>query len=157
MGRTTQEGINFLKREEGLRLEMYRDSAGLPSIGVGHCLTRDELRSGKIMCLSVDWHGGLTEAQAEELLRRDLFTAESAVDNLVKVPLTAPQYHALVSFVFNTGAEAFGHSTLLKQLNNKQFDSVPTQMRRWIYSAGKRDPILVARREREIELWKKGS
>lgn len=157
MGRTTQEGINFLKQEEGCRLKMYLDSAGLPSIGIGHCLTKDELRSGKIMCLSVDWHTGLTEVQVEELLRRDLFEAEQAVDTNVRVALTAPQYHALVSFAFNVGKDAFAQSTLVKQLNNKQYDAVPTQMRRWIYSGGKRDPILVARREREIELWKKGS
>lgn len=157
MGKTTQKGIDFLKQEEGLRLKMYHDSAGLPSIGVGHLLTKDELRSGKILCLAVDWDPGLTEAQCEELLRRDLFEAEQAVEKSVTVPLTAPQHDALVSFAFNVGSGAFAASTLVKQLNNKQYDSVPFQMRRWIHSAGRRDPILVARREREIEMWKRGS
>lgn len=157
MGKTTQVGINFLMQEEGVRLNMYRDSAGLPSIGVGHLLTKDELRSGKILCLAVDWHSGLSREQVDELLRRDLFDAEQAVEQSVKVPLTAIQHDTLVSFAFNVGEGAFSRSTLVKQLNMKLYDSVPTQMRRWVYSAGKRDPILVARREREIEQWKRGS
>lgn len=157
MANVSQEGIRFIKQEEGLRNKVYFDQAGLPTIGIGHLLTKDELSSGKILCLSVDWQYGLSDAQCEELLRRDLFDAEEAVDRLVKVPLTAPQFDALVSFVFNVGAGAFEKSTLLKQLNNRQYDSVPTQLRRWVYGAGKRLPVLAARREREIELWKKGS
>lgn len=153
MARTTPEGIDCLVRREGKVLKMYRDSAGLPTIGVGHLLTKDELRSGKIGCLSADWHVGLTEDQAEELLRNDLNTAERAVEDYVIVPLSPHQHDALVSFVFNVGTEAFRSSTLLKQLNNKQYQSVPTQLRRWIYAAGERNRILVARREDEIRQW----
>lgn len=146
-------GLRHLKKSEGVVLKMYKDSAGLPTIGVGHLLTKDELSSGKIQCLSVDWTGGLTEDQVDELFRRDLQTAEDAVTAYVKVPLTENQFDTLVSFVFNVGFNAFRKSTLLRLLNEGNYAAVPSQLRRWVYSAGKRDPILVARREREIELW----
>lgn len=157
MSRVTQEGVKFIKQEEGLRNKMYHDQAGLPTIGVGHLLTKDELSSGKILCLAVNWQFGLSDDQCEELLRRDLFDAEETVEKCVTVPLTPQQFDALVSFVFNVGVGAFKNSTLLKQLNNKQYASVPTQLRRWVYGGGRRLAVLAARREREIALWKKGS
>lgn len=46
----------------------------------------------------------ITEAEAEELLRRDVQAAENAVLRLIDVPLTDGQFDALVSFTFNLGA-----------------------------------------------------
>ena len=42
------DGRTLLASWEGLRTTMYLDSAGLPTIGVGHLLTRSEMTSGKI-------------------------------------------------------------------------------------------------------------
>jgi len=150
--KTSGAGLEALKRREGVVPTMYRDSAGLPTIGVGHLLTKDELTSGKIL-LSVDWHLGLTDGQVDELLRRDLETAEIAVGAAVRVPLTPHQFDALVSFAFNVGVTAFRNSTLLRLLNTGDYTTVPAQLRRWIYSAGQVDPILVKRREDEVRQW----
>ena len=145
-------GLAFLINEEGERAEMYKDSAGLPTIGVGHLLTKDELSSGKLTIPPVDWHRGLSPEQIKVLLMHDLGTAMAAVNN-VRVELTQHQYDALTSMVFNIGVTAFRNSTLLRVLNQGQYDKVPFQMRRWIHSAGRIDPILVKRREREVVLW----
>ena len=154
-------GIERLKQREGVVLAMYLDSAGLPTIGVGHLLTKDELSSGKVRLTgeSVDWHGGLTEDQVGELLRQDLGRAEKVLDQeLVTAPeLTQAQYDALVSFVFNVGVQAFKDSTLLKRLKGGNTDAVPEQLRRWVHAAGNVDPILVKRREDEVEQWNSGS
>ena len=152
---TSIEGLEALKRREGVVYLMYRDSAGLPSIGVGHLLTKDELRSGKIELTpeAVDWHMGLTEAQVDALLRRDLDAAEIAVGTGVHVSLSQPQFDTLVSFAFNVGRNAFRNSTLLRLLNAGDYGAVPGQLRRWVHSAGQRDPILVKRREDEILQW----
>ena len=159
--RMSAGGLESLKDREGVVLTMYRDSAGLPTIGCGHLLTKDELRSGKIAGLG-EWTDGLAAAQADELLQRDLAVAEVAVDR-VRVPLTIHQRDALVSFVFNVGVgtpgtatmpgTGFLGSTLLKKLNAGDYAGVPAQLRRWIHSAGRRDPILVTRRESEITQW----
>ena len=145
-------GIEALKRREGVVSTMYRDTAGLPTIGVGHLLTKDELTSGKL-ALSVDWHQGLTDAQIDELLRRDLDAAETAVATGVRVRLSSQQFDTLVSFAFNVGVTAFRQSTLVRLLNAGDYAAVPAQLRRWIYSAGQVDPILVKRREDEARQW----
>jgi lysozyme len=156
---TSSNGIKSLKQLEGVRTEMYRDSAGLPSIGVGHLLTKDELRSGTIHLFDspVDWRDGLQGEEVDDLLRLDLDEAELAVNNGVNVSLTQQQYDALVSFAFNVGVYAFAHSTLLRRLNAGDYASVPAQLRRWMYSAGIIDPILVKRREAEVALWEGGA
>jgi lysozyme len=154
--RTSDRGLGSIKAREGVRLVMYRDSAGLPTIGVGHLLTKDELRSGKIEGLG-HWTEGITASEADRLLRRDLHIAETAVEQAVLVPLSPAQFDTLVSFTFNVGTTAFRNSTLLRLLNAEQYNQVPLQLRRWIYSAGRVDPILVKRREDEARQWLAGT
>lgn len=103
--KTSENGIELLKRFEGLELEAYQDIAGIWTIGYGH--TGDDVQPGM----------KLTEREAEELLRRDLKPREQAVSNAVKVSLNQNEFDALVSFVYNVGAAAFRGSTALKRLN----------------------------------------
>lgn len=153
--RLSEAGLAAVRRREGVRLEMYRDSAGLPTIGVGHLLTKDELRSGKIRVLDrwVPWHEGLSPCAADDLLRRDIEWATIAVDTGVTVALTQAQFDTLVSFAFNVGATAFQESSLLRRLNGGDYAGVPAWLKRWIHSAGQVDPVLVARRQDEIDQW----
>lgn len=151
----SDDGLNLIKEVEGCRLSMYRDQVGIPTIGIGHELTKSERLSGKLWTGAgwADWKDGITEAQALSLLDRDIAIAESAINQEVKVALTQHQFDALTSFVFNVGTVAFGYSTLLKKLNEGDYASVPDQMRRWIYSSGVVVQDLIARREKEISLW----
>lgn len=153
--RIDQVGIDFIKSVEGVKNFVYADSAGLPTIGVGHLLTQDELTSGKIHIdgKAYKYHDGLLDDVIDRLLLRDLHIAELVVNSNVKVKLTQNQYNALVSFVFNVGVGAFRKSTLLRLLNNSDYESVPDQMRRWIFSAGRQIQGLKNRRGKEIELW----
>lgn len=149
------DGVKMLTRIEGKKNQMYHDQAGLPTIGVGHMLTKSELSSGKVRIDSqpISWRDGLTDAEVNDLLGSDLAKTEQAVNHLVKVPLSRNQFDALVSFVFNIGAEAFETSTLLVLLNSGDYDSIPARMRRWVHSKGLVLPVLIARRETEIERW----
>lgn len=150
-----QAGIEFIKSAEGVKNFVYADSAGLPTIGVGHLLTQDELTNGKIHIdgKSHKYHDGLPDDVIDRLLLRDLHIAELVVNSNVKVKLTQNQYNALVSFAFNVGVGAFRKSTLLRLLNNSDYESVPDQMRRWILSAGRQIQGLKNRREKEVKLW----
>ena len=150
-----QSGKNLFKEWEGLKTHVYLDSGGQPTIGIGHLLTRSERTSGKIMIQgqAVNYQNGLTEQQCWDLLDQDLDVAEKVVNEQVKVPLNQNQFDALVSFVFNVGTSAFSSSTLLKLLNQGQYDQVPTQLRRWVRDSGKIVQGLVNRREKEIMLW----
>jgi lysozyme len=91
--------------------------------------------------------------QAEAWLEQDLIMAENAVSSLVKVPLTDNQFAALVSFVFNVGPTKFANSTLLKKLNDDDYESVPTYLKSWVFAGGQKRQGLVNRRAAEAALW----
>ncbi|MAW81122.1 MAG: hypothetical protein CMI63_12865 [Parvularcula sp.] len=103
--RTSENGVELIKRFEGLELEAYQDIAGIWTIGYGH--TGPDVEPGM----------KISEREAEEMLRRDLKPREQAVESAVKVPLNQNEFDALVSFVYNVGASAFRGSTALKRLN----------------------------------------
>jgi lysozyme len=150
----------FLARDdmEGCRLNVYLDPAGLPTIGIGHLLTRSELSSGKISIagLVVRYGNGITQIQADTLCLQDAQKAADVVNDNVAVNLIQCQFDALVLFTFNIGASAFKNSTLLKMLNQGRYDQVPGQMERWIYAGGRVLRGLIHRRDEEIKVWKKG-
>lgn len=135
-----RSGIELIKRFEGLRLTSYKCPAGIWTIGYGHT---GNVRAGI----------QITVARAEELLKQDLAEAGRQVERLVQVPLTDNQFAALVSFCFNVGAGALERSTLLRMLNDGDYDSVPSQLKRWTRGGGKVLPGLVKRRDAEADLW----
>lgn len=153
-------GVEMLTQIEGLVLGVYPDEAGYPTIGVGHLLTKSELTTGKIILNDgtvIDYRSGqITVAEAHRLLRSDVIRYEECVKVRVHPLLHQHQYDALVMFTFNVGREAFRNSTLLKRINAMCFDDVPRQMRRWVYSGGKKSNGLRNRREREIALFYHG-
>ena len=141
--KTSQNGINFIKRHEGLRLNAYLDAVGIWTIGYG---STGGVREGDM----------INEAQAETLLRVDLQTAEKEV-NRHRLPLSQNQFDALVSFTFNVGAGAFRNSTLLKRIKeNVNHPDIPNQFNRWIYGGGKVLNGLVKRRKQEAEIYTRG-
>lgn len=113
-------GLDKLKHEEGFSPVPYPDAQGF-SIGYGHFILPHEKDTLK----------RITEDQGRELLRRDTLIASNAVKRLVKVPLTQNQFDALVSFVYNVGEGAFSKSTLLRQLNAKNYAAAANQFPIW--------------------------
>lgn len=99
----------------------------------------------------------ISEADASELLLDDLERFERCVERKVVVPLNDNQFAALVSFCFNVGEGNFGSSTLLKKLNQGDYESVPSELMKWVNSKKKRMQGLVNRRAAEAGLWAKGS
>lgn len=139
----SRNGIEFIKKEEGLVLNAYLCPANVLTIGYGH--TNGVKKGDKI-----------TEEQAEDFLVNDLLYSERIVNKMVKVKLNQNQYDALVSFVFNVGSGNFINSTLLKKLNaGAKSDEICVELRRWVFSKGKKLPVLVARRQRECELYQR--
>ena len=152
------EGLAHLKHWEGVRTEVYVDAAGLPTIGVGHQLTKDELSSGKIYIghHAVRYFHGLTLHEVDELLVQDLARYTQFVDRAVEVSVNQAQYDVLVSFTYNVGTCALRRSTLLLVLNRGEHENVPHQLRRWVHVGGRRCQGLVLRRAREAEIWIRG-
>lgn len=120
--RLSPTGIKTLIEREAKRSRAYRDSRGIPTIGIGH--TGPEVHMGLV------W----SDEQIEMAFRADLKRFEAAVSQ-VKVYLTQNQYDALVSFAFNVGTGAFLSSTLLRRLNEGRYAEASKEFRRWTIPA----------------------
>ena len=134
------EGIALIKKFEGCELEAYQCSAGVWTIGYGH--TKDVVE-GKI----------ITQEQAEEMLIDELHEYENYINDYVTVALSQNQFDALVSWVYNLGPANLKASTLLKVLNQGEYEDVPTQIKRWNKAGGKVLEGLIRRREAEACLF----
>ena len=143
--KTSASGIAHIKEFEGFRAKRYLCPAGKWTIGYGHVIVDSER-------LTL-WNAELTEEQAAKLLIKDLDRFESAVRDMVAVPLTQGQFDALVSFAFNLGEAKLRSSTLLKLLNAGDYDGARKQINRWVYSNGKKLDGLIRRRARETEMF----
>lgn len=146
MARISQTGLDLIKHFEGYSPVVYKDSGGHDTIGYGHKLKRGE-RFDK----------PLSQAAAEALLRKDVAIAERAVDRQIKVPLSQPQFDALVSFTFNLGSGNLMRSTLRRKLNKGEYAAVPKELAKWVRSKGKVLPGLVRRRRAEGALFMSGT
>lgn len=132
--------LEKIKEFEGLRLRAYRDAVGKPTIGYGHTL-------------GVKMGQRITELQAEEMLRQDLWVA-GRFANTIKEINTQGRYDAVVSFIFNLGVGSFKRSTLYRRILRHAPDKmIQAEFRRWTHSGGKVLPGLVKRREWEAQRW----
>jgi lysozyme len=147
-------GLRFLERLEGFQGRMYCDAAGRCTIGFGHLVHRGGL--GADPAAEAPFKHGISQQDAVTLLLKDINHAESVLEKFVYVPLTQPQYDALVSFVFNVGADAFEESTLLTLLNNQHYDAVPTELARWNRAGHTTSLGLTRRRIAEGKLFSEG-
>ena len=138
--KASNRAYEMIKRFEGYRFKSYLCAGGKCTIGYGH--TKD-----------VKPYRTITHDQALKYLSEDIEDVEKALSTLVKVKLNQNQYDSLVSFVFNVGTGAFSSSTLLKKLNNNDFESVPKELRKWIFAGGKACVGLKKRREAEAILF----
>jgi len=80
---------------------------------------------------------------------------EKIVKDLVKVTLTESQTAALISFIDDRGITIFKNSNLLKVINKNDFDSVPTELSKWVIENGRHHPELDVLRQKEIVLFTK--
>jgi RHS repeat-associated protein len=144
-------GVAFISHCEGFVGHLYNDQTNNCTVGYGHLVHLGP-------CTASDpYSTGIGQADAVALLKQDAGTAGSAVWHDTTVYLTQTQFDALTSFTFNVGNTAFGSSTLLKQLNAGNYNSVAGQMNLWVNSRGQRLTALVNRRNAEGALFNTGS
>lgn len=134
-----EEGFKLLTAFEGCELTAYDDGGGVWTIGYGHT--------------GGDVYEGLTisQTEAEDLLSEDLEKFESYVEDAVEVELNDNQFSALVCFCFNVGpgTEGFGGSTLLRLLNEGDYQGAANQFPVWNKVNG--EPWLGLTRRRSAE------
>ena len=144
----SQTGIDLIKSMEGLRLEAYKCSAGVITIGYGSTFYPDKspIKIGDKL---------KNKTEAEELLKVTLQGFENTVLGLLyNVTLKQNQFDALVSFAFNVGPTALANSTLLKKIKvNSNDKTIELEFNRWVNGGGVKLPGLVKRRKAEAKLY----
>lgn len=134
------EGFHRVPKADPERAHPYICPAGYWTIGYGH--------------LCDPTHPPITEAEAEVYLAHDLMTALNATLRYCPVLATEPEGRlaAIVDFTFNLGAGRLQTSTLRRRINQKDWPSSVSELRRWVYGGGRVLPGLVARRVAESNL-----
>jgi GH24 family phage-related lysozyme (muramidase) len=113
------QNIELIKRHEGLKLQAYLPTPNDKwTIGYGH--TKTAYRGMFI-----------TEDQAEELLRQDVAWVEACITKLVKVKINQNQYDALASLIFNIGEGNFTKSSVLRELNQGNYQAAADAFMMW--------------------------
>lgn len=116
----SENGIKFIANWEGKRNSAYKDAVGLWTIGIGHLIKKGEAFP-KVM----------TDQQVYDLFRKDVAGFENAVNNAVKVQITQNQFDALVSLAFNIGIGAFAGSSVVRNLNAKNYTEAANSFLKW--------------------------
>lgn len=128
-----------LVAHEGFRDEAYIPVAGdVPTIGFG---TTENVKLGD----KIDAVTALKRAVS------DVNKFEGALKQCVKVPLHQREYDAYISLSYNIGASAFCSSTLVRLLNQEQYEEACKQILRWDKFKGQPLRGLTIRRQAEYK------
>ena len=136
----SNEGISLIKKFEGCELEAYYDAVNVLTIAYGRT---KGVKAGDTC----------TQEQADAWLEEELHEYGGYVNDAVKVDLEQNQFDALVAWTYNLGPTNLNKSSMLVEINNKNWDEVPHQIKRWNKAGGKVLEGLVRRREAESLLF----
>lgn len=144
--KTSQAGLDLIAKWEGIILHPYICPAGKKTIGIGHVILPNE-----------NFGPTITKEQAFQILAKDVAICENAIKRDIKVKLTQHQFDALVSWTFNCGTGVLKTSSLAKELNNGNYDCVPSKLLEWckfkVNGVLKVNQGLYNRRKSEGEMW----
>lgn len=139
-----QDGISLIKSFEGCKLKVYKDIAGVWTIGYG--------ATGKgINEHTSDW----TQEQADTRLASDLEEFSHQVVAMIEHAINDNQFSALVSFAYNLGGAALRRSRLLEYVNAKKLTEAANEFHKWNHAGGVEVPGLTRRRLAEKALFQK--
>ncbi len=146
---TSPDGLFALACHEGVVPAPYRDSVGVWTYGIGHTAAAGEPDPAKMLRgMPVNLDSALQSVLA--VFRRDLAKYEADVRRALKVPVTQPEFDALVSFHYNTGA--IGRASLVGALNGGDRAAAAAGFMSWSKPAE-----IIPRRKAEQALFRDGT
>jgi len=144
----SDNGLSIIKLFEGLRLDAYLDTAGIPTIGYGTIRYPDGTK--------VKMGDKCTLSDAESWLLFEVKQKTDSVNNLVTSSINQNQFDALSSLAYNigTGKKGLAGSTVLKLVNiNPNDPNIGNAFLMWNKSGGKVTNGLTKRRKMEYSLY----
>ena len=134
----SQKGIDFLKgyesevKKNGKHV-MYNDDLGHCTIGYGH------LVDGKKSCKNIGtsykniYKNGLTNTQAENLLKKDIEEREKDLNKIFKdIPLCQQEFNAFISLYYNIPKAFKENFTIMKKLRKKDYAGAGKALNLWV-------------------------
>ncbi len=128
--------ITMVKFNEGVRAKVYKDSLGIPTVGVGLNLTRPDAKA-TLLKVGADFDAilagkaKLTDAQIDKLLMQDL---QESIEDMQKL---FPDFDSfpddaklvIIDMRFNLGPSRFrGFANTIKDLKAKKWKSASVRM-----------------------------
>lgn len=141
-----QLAIELIKRYEGLRLEAYRDPAGVWTIGYGH--------TGPVRGKPLGPGVTITRAEAEQMLRQRVDYLTEKIQNKLQRPAQPHELAALISFSYNVGLNALFNSSLWKAFQRGDRRQAALEFGKWVRAGTQILPGLVQRRLEEALLFR---
>jgi lysozyme len=144
---TSRNGLLFIAQREALVLVAYPDGRN-HAIGFGH--NSSSVLSGDVVTVS----------EAFDLLKEDAASREPQINKWLKVPVTQPQFDALLSLYYEYGLRKGGDDvrSAINFINSGDPTAAEATMKACDTDSmtGKVIPGLLVRRQAEIQLFRDG-
>lgn len=135
-----------LASHEGLSTQIYFDSVGVRTIGIGATVSEiPDLANWPLT-------DTLSVPDVMELFDKSLEKYERAIDSALKAEVTQQEYDSLVSLCYNIGCGGTERSSLIKYINSG-FDMATIRMGFMMWN---KPPEIIKRRQEEALLFTTG-
>ena len=139
-------GFNLLAELEGVVLNPYKDSVGIPTIGIGSTYYED----GTKVTMK---DKAITKERAIQLAKNVVKSFEARVNKSIIVPMTQNQFDAMVLLCYNIGESGFARSSVVRHFNNGNLQKAADSFLLWNKAGGKVSKGLTNRRQKERNLF----
>ena len=144
--KTSQQGLDLIKRYEGYKAKPYKCPAGLWTVGYGHLI-------GDGHTLPNNCNRIFTLEEINALLAKDVIRFERGIERYISIPITQNMFDALISFSFNLGLGTLQRSSLRQKINRGDFEGAKKVLLKYNKANGKVLKGLDLRRKAEAMLF----
>lgn len=142
----SDNGFTLLGELEGIVLRPYRDSVGIPTIGIGSTCYED---GTKVKMTDK----AITKERAIQLAKNVVKSFEEQVNKSILLPMTQNQFDAMVLLCYNIGKSGFARSSVVRNFNLGNIQKAADSFLLWNKAGGKVVKGLVNRRNKERSLF----
>ena len=142
----SSNGFKLLGELEGIVLKPYRDSVGIPTIGIGSTYYED----GTKVKMS---DKPITTERAIQLAKNVVKSFEAQVNKVILLPMTQNQFDAMVLLCYNIGESGFARSSVARYFNEGNLQKAADSFLLWNKAGGKVSKGLTNRRQKERNLF----
>lgn len=142
----SDNGFTLLGELEGIVLRPYKDSVGIPTIGIGSTYYED---GTKVKMTDK----AITKERAIQLAKNVVKSFEEQVNKSILLPMTQNQFDAMVLLCYNIGKSGFARSSVVRNFNLGNIQKAADSFLLWNKAGGKVVKGLVNRRNKERSLF----